>query len=99
MNEPQSSEYRRGFSAGFMSGQRKAYREIEGKSTEPKVGKYGFVTMSVGDEKVITMEDRAGAREMYRIYHAGRKWSQRNAPSRKFSIRPCPEGAVIARTA
>jgi hypothetical protein len=95
MDHPRTTEYRRGYSAGYAAGRDTAVRHLEDPGgDQPRLGKYGFVTLKVGALKVIE-----GTTDTVACYHAGRKWAQRHAPSRRFAIHPHPKGLRISRTA
>ncbi|KKL96205.1 hypothetical protein LCGC14_1846830 [marine sediment metagenome] len=60
----------------------------------PRLGrppKYDFSSLKVGGT-LFTSETKGR-----RVYMAARKWAQKNAPSRKFRVRPDGDGTLITR--
>ena len=91
-HKPQSSDYRRGYIAGHAAGRNRAFREMENSDAKPRPEKYAFHTLAVNQTKIV------GEKLSLKVYHAGRAWARRNAPSRKFSVKPTDQGTTITRT-
>ena len=93
MTEPRSPEYRTGYAAGYAAGRNRAVQHLEGVAVPgERPQKYAFETLAVGQSKHVREPNTR------RVYDASRKFAQRHAPSRRFSIRPTTTGCTVTMT-
>ena len=82
--------YRRGYHAGYQAGRSAHLRDRKGGSGRPN--RYQFHSLKAGASMPVV-----GA-EPTKVYNAARRWAQRNAPGRRFTVRPEDFGCTITRT-